>query len=396
MGTLADQYLRWRRRTFPASKEDVSSRHDYVNARLDHIEQRFDHILQRFDHILQRFDHILQRFDHIEQRFDRLEQRFDRLEQLIHSARQREVMVFDMWHMSEARTLMGGEHLEPIFSAKTSREFIEGLECGVIKKITALQSRIVKSANGDRFLVHAHCCCCHDDVNMHVDFNYAYEYSDATISPNWREQLLCPKCHLNNRQRLIGALCQSHLSQIPSGRIYLMEQVTPFFKWANAQLNADIVGSEYLGLECESGACVDGVMHQDVLDLSFDDSTLDLIVSNDVLEHVPSPAEALRECARVLRPGGVMFLTIPFSPNLGESLIRAQIVSGKVVNLLDPVYHGNPLSAEGSLVFTDFGWDFLNMCAEAGFVSPSIEVYAATTYGHLGGGLPIFRLLKGH
>jgi SAM-dependent methyltransferase len=37
------------------------------------------------------------------------------------------------------------------------------------------------------------------------------------------------------------------------------------------------------------------------------------VLCTQVLEHTPSPARLLAECARVLRPGGVLILTAPFS-----------------------------------------------------------------------------------
>jgi ubiquinone/menaquinone biosynthesis C-methylase UbiE len=45
--------------------------------------------------------------------------------------------------------------------------------------------------------------------------------------------------------------------------------------------------------------------------LPFPAATFDAVVAASVLEYVSSPGEVLRECARVLRPGGVMLCTVP-------------------------------------------------------------------------------------
>ena len=45
--------------------------------------------------------------------------------------------------------------------------------------------------------------------------------------------------------------------------------------------------------------------------LPFPTATFDAIVAASVLEYVSSPSEVLRECARVLRPGGVLLCTVP-------------------------------------------------------------------------------------
>lgn len=45
--------------------------------------------------------------------------------------------------------------------------------------------------------------------------------------------------------------------------------------------------------------------------LPFADATFDVVVSNQVIEHVHDPAAYLKECDRVLRPGGVLFVVTP-------------------------------------------------------------------------------------
>jgi SAM-dependent methyltransferase len=52
--------------------------------------------------------------------------------------------------------------------------------------------------------------------------------------------------------------------------------------------------------------------------LPFEDGSFDTLLSTQVLEHVRDPGEHLREFARVLRPGGVLVLTIPASYMLHE------------------------------------------------------------------------------
>lgn len=48
---------------------------------------------------------------------------------------------------------------------------------------------------------------------------------------------------------------------------------------------------------------------EDAQALSFQDNTFDIVFSCECLEHIPNPAKALKEMARVLKPGGHLLLT---------------------------------------------------------------------------------------
>lgn len=49
----------------------------------------------------------------------------------------------------------------------------------------------------------------------------------------------------------------------------------------------------------------------DITDMPRKDNSYDAILCTQVLEHVPDPQEAVAEMARVLKPGGKMFVTVP-------------------------------------------------------------------------------------
>lgn len=112
-----------------------------------------------------------------------------------------------------------------------------------------------------------------------------------------------------------------------------------------------------------------GVRCEDVSRLSFADASFDAVVSQDVLEHVPDPVRGIAETARVLRPGGAHFFTVPDDPTRPRSVTRARLGdAGAVEHLLPPEYHGDPVRSEGALVFTDYGADLAELVAAAGLV----------------------------
>src|SRR6266700_4181974 len=98
----------------------------------------------------------------------------------------------------------------------------------------------------------------------------------------------------------------------------------------------------------------DGAMCQDITALTFANESFDLIVSSDVLEHVPLLERAFDESRRVLKREGVHLFTVP--PRL-KTKKRAELVGGQVVHLESPEYHRDPLSPQGILAFWDIGPD---------------------------------------
>jgi 2-polyprenyl-3-methyl-5-hydroxy-6-metoxy-1,4-benzoquinol methylase len=55
---------------------------------------------------------------------------------------------------------------------------------------------------------------------------------------------------------------------------------------------------------------------EDIQALSFNGNTFDRIVSCETIEHVPDPGKAVQELYRVLKPGGIVYLTCPNYFNL--------------------------------------------------------------------------------
>jgi SAM-dependent methyltransferase len=45
--------------------------------------------------------------------------------------------------------------------------------------------------------------------------------------------------------------------------------------------------------------------------LPFPDASFDIVILKAVLEHIPQPMDGIQEAARVLRPGGVIFVIVP-------------------------------------------------------------------------------------
>jgi SAM-dependent methyltransferase len=130
------------------------------------------------------------------------------------------------------------------------------------------------------------------------------------------------------------------------------------------------------------------VPNVNMLKMDFEDEQFDLLISNDVLEHVPDIKNGLKEAARVLKAGGNFFSSVPFRIMDYETQIRAQLTEKGVQHFMEPEYHGDPVRPEdGALVFQIPGWDILDHAREVGFSNAKMMFVFAPNYGILAGGI---------
>lgn len=79
---------------------------------------------------------------------------------------------------------------------------------------------------------------------------------------------------------------------------------------------------KYVGLEIEGALTYNELIKPDFtwdgMKMPFDDSFFETVLLTEVLEHVQEPVNLLQECNRVMKPGGIVFITVPFLWNLHE------------------------------------------------------------------------------
>ncbi len=73
----------------------------------------------------------------------------------------------------------------------------------------------------------------------------------------------------------------------------------------------DMMGAMALEGEFSADTQCAEVIQGDALALPFVDGAFDVVLCSEVLEHVPQDQAAMAELARVLRPGGIMAVTVP-------------------------------------------------------------------------------------
>jgi len=193
-----------------------------------------------------------------------------------------------------------------------------------------------------------------------------------------RESLLCQGCRTNARQRALGALLFQRVDP-DKHDIYVTEQSSHLYLQLKRRCRS-VRGSEFttswaqrfrLWLWLTRRGRPGPLRCENLTHLTFGDRSLDAIATLDVFEHVPDADRAFRECARVLRHGGHLLMTVPFYSDQDTSEEVARIgLDGVVEHLQPPEYHGDPLGG-GVLCFHHFGWDVLERLRDAGFSEAS-------------------------
>ena len=226
------------------------------------------------------------------------------------------------------------------------------------------------------------------------------------IKKNLRESCNCSACGATNRKRQIAlVVCDAvrrmgrggprslrDLAGCPDLVIYNTETGGA----ASRELSKmeGYLSSEYFGDEYKSGETVKGRMHQDLMALSFDNESVDIVLSSDVFEHIPYPYRAHEEVFRVLRHKGRHIFTVPFYMTQYLDEHRTSIdEEGSIRHLKPPLYHGDPVRAGGALVHNIFALEMLVKMAALGFRT---NVYHIHSYRHgiLGSGGVVFEAIK--
>jgi len=172
---------------------------------------------------------------------------------------------------------------------------------------------------------------------------------------------VCMRCRANQRYEMMARYLREAFPHIGSMDVLELDYASPLQRHL---CNARSYMRSFYRDEVSPGTVRDdGAVCQDITKLTHADESLDLIVSSDVLEHVPDVAAAFRESNRVLRPGGAHVFTVPARAATRQ---RAIVRNGSTVHLTAPEYHRDPLSRSGILAYWDFGPDLPEVFASTG------------------------------
>lgn len=107
-----------------------------------------------------------------------------------------------------------------------------------------------------------------------------------------------------------------------------------------------------------------GVRCEDLQKLSFEDNLFDIVITQDVFEHIRSPELAWKEIHRVLKPSGYHIFTLPCSKDR-KTVRRIKLDGENDIFILPKIFHGDRI--RDGLVYTDFGCDLIEYLDTIGF-----------------------------
>lgn len=156
-----------------------------------------------------------------------------------------------------------------------------------------------------------------------------------------------------------------YISDIPkksSVDIYNTDVGDPFYKVLceyDSYVCSDYQTNVELGMEMKKG-----VFCQNIEKLTFSNELFDLVITEDVLEHVRNYGKGFKEIHRVLRKGGYHIFTIPFNFDR-PTINRVDTSNDEDLYILPPEYHE---SKNGKVLsYRTYGIDLFQFLESIGF-----------------------------
>lgn len=190
-----------------------------------------------------------------------------------------------------------------------------------------------------------YCVCC--------DSNVIFEGTDSWL----RDSYLCLQCKCKPRERALMTIVEKIY---PNWKELSIHESSPIDRGASVKLKKlgkNYIASQYFPSH-KFGDLINGFRNEDLENQTFEDNSLDLVITQDVFEHLYEPAKAFKEIARTLKPGGAHIFTVPIiNYHLKTEVWAVKDQNGLPKFLKTPEYHGNPVDSDGSPVTMHWGFD---------------------------------------
>jgi SAM-dependent methyltransferase len=120
-----------------------------------------------------------------------------------------------------------------------------------------------------------------------------------------RDTRVCPRCGAQERHRALWLYMRERTDLFARPQLSILHWAP---EYALQRSLASLPNAAYVSADLGGD---EAMQHMDITDVPFKDGAFDLIVCVHVLEHVQQDRQAMREMARVLKPGGIALLLVP-------------------------------------------------------------------------------------
>ena len=136
-------------------------------------------------------------------------------------------------------------------------------------------------------------------------------FEDMVNDVEVRKHAKCSKCGSLERHRFLYLLYK--LLFLDTAKKIKVLHVAPemiFYELINKNQNIDY---RSMDLYPELYSYAQNIIKGDITNMPFEDNTFDFVIHNQVLEHIKQEEQCIKECLRVLKPGGMCIINIPYS-----------------------------------------------------------------------------------
>jgi SAM-dependent methyltransferase len=122
------------------------------------------------------------------------------------------------------------------------------------------------------------------------------------------------------------------------------------------------------------GSMIRGDRNENLEAQTFQDSIFDLVITQDVFEHLYSPDKGFAEVARTLKPGGRHIFTVPIvNKNAPTEVWAVKGKHGEPIFLKTEDWHMNPIDLKGSPATMHWGYDIVDYIKKNSGLNTIIE-----------------------
>ena len=191
-----------------------------------------------------------------------------------------------------------------------------------------------------------------------------------------RDYFICNNCGSIPRQRALMLTIKKYYPNWKN--LYFHESSPTECSLTNKFKNEckNYTGTQYYSKEI-FGNIINGYRNEDLENQTFKNEIFDIVITQDVFEHIYNPNKAFSEIERTLKKGGSHIFTVPIINKFNKTEVWAELgKNGEPVFLKTEEWHGNPVDAKGSSVTMHWRYDIVKYIKEHSGYRNKNRIYA--------------------